>query len=162
MTGVIRYRESEETGDNEVYDVRCTDCIDFASTWGLDREARFPEDEDAVCVYCHHMLFESDPNRPEEIVQYAEGFTFVNVYEVDRAYGGPEEGGWYYDTGRLITSRQVPAESAYTTRDELVQKYPKGEGRKASWSVLYCGGDYRVYVEDHPGADFPEHTPHYE
>ncbi|CAG0982501.1 hypothetical protein RHIZO_01814 [Rhizobiaceae bacterium] len=23
-------------------------------------------------------------------------------YEIDRAYGGPEEGGWWYDTGRLV------------------------------------------------------------
>lgn len=27
---------------------------------------------------------------------------YVNVYEVYRAYGGPEEGGWYYDEGTLI------------------------------------------------------------
>jgi hypothetical protein len=24
--------------------------------------------------------------------------TFINLYVKDRAYGGPEEGGWYYDT----------------------------------------------------------------
>ena len=27
---------------------------------------------------------------------------YVNVYEVYRAYGGPEEGGWYYDEGTLL------------------------------------------------------------
>ena len=25
--------------------------------------------------------------------------TYVNVYHVDQAKGGPEEGGWWYDTG---------------------------------------------------------------
>ena len=24
---------------------------------------------------------------------------YVNVYEYSREYGGPEEGGWYYDAG---------------------------------------------------------------
>lgn len=23
-------------------------------------------------------------------------------YDIDRAYGGPEEGGWWYDTGQLV------------------------------------------------------------
>jgi len=114
-------------------------------------------------------MFDDDPNKPEEdteewasndsLVQYAEGFTFVNVYEVDRAYGGPEEGGWWYDTGRLITSRQVSRESAEDMRISLKIKY-KSTGDSSS--VIYSGGDYQVYVEDRPGADFPEYTPRYE
>lgn len=24
------------------------------------------------------------------------------IYEIDRAYGGPEEGGWWYDCGQLV------------------------------------------------------------
>ena len=30
---------------------------------------------------------------------------YVNIYKVDRAYGGPEEGGWYYDVGELVESK---------------------------------------------------------
>ena len=30
---------------------------------------------------------------------------YVNVYEVDRAYGGGEEGGWFYDEGTLLESK---------------------------------------------------------
>ena len=29
---------------------------------------------------------------------------WVAAYHQDRAYGGPAEGGWYYDTGSLCTS----------------------------------------------------------
>ena len=29
---------------------------------------------------------------------------FVNAYRINRRYGGPEEGGWWYDTGQLLAS----------------------------------------------------------
>jgi hypothetical protein len=32
---------------------------------------------------------------------------FVNVYLIDRAYGGPEEGGWHYECGEAVRSTQV-------------------------------------------------------
>lgn len=38
---------------------------------------------------------------------YLPGTCWVNVYLVDRAYGGPEEGGWWYDTGTAVRSTQV-------------------------------------------------------
>ena len=31
---------------------------------------------------------------------------YVNIYETNRAYGGPEEGGWYYDTGDLLECKE--------------------------------------------------------
>lgn len=34
---------------------------------------------------------------------------YFNIYEIGRAYGGPEEGGWYYDYGKPIES--VPLKS---------------------------------------------------
>jgi hypothetical protein len=95
----------------------------------------------------------------QDMIQYADGFTFVNVYEVDRAYGGPEEGGWYYDTGTLVLSRQVPTADAESVRENLRGEYPNN-GRSSS--VIYRGGDYRVCIEDGPGADYPECRPHYE
>ena len=33
---------------------------------------------------------------------------FVSVYSHARAYGGPEEGGWWYDVVRLVASRRFP------------------------------------------------------
>lgn len=33
---------------------------------------------------------------------------YVNVYQVGRAYGGPEEGGWYFDHGVPVAS--IPVE----------------------------------------------------
>lgn len=84
---------------------------------------------------------------------------FVNVYEVDRCYGGPEEGGWWYDAGTLVESAEVPAGEAEEVAAELAEQYPH-TGKVGS--VLYQGGDYRIRVEDEPGADYPVEAPHYE
>ena len=56
----------------------------------------------------------------------------IALYEIDRAYGGGEEGGWWFDTGELVDS------------------------------VLYDGGRYTaiVYEWTAPSA-FPEVRPHY-
>jgi hypothetical protein len=130
-----------------------------------------------VCIYCGTELgtyedMQAYPGDDESedsddydsdddgSVRYAEGFTFVNVYEVDRAYGGPEEGGWYYDTGRLVLSRQVPSADAESVRASLREQYPS-TGKSSS--VIYPGyGDYTIHLDSEPGADYPDYTPHYE
>lgn len=84
---------------------------------------------------------------------------FVNVYEVDRIYGGPEEGGWWYNAGTVVESIEVAASEADALAAELEKDFPN-TGRVGS--VLYRGGDYRVCIEDEEGKDYPEETPHYE
>ena len=39
-------------------------------------------------------------------------FTYINVYLADRAYGGSEEGGWWYDYGIPVESRRVKLPSS--------------------------------------------------
>lgn len=119
-----------------------------------------------------------------ELVTYAEGFKFVNVYELDQAYGGAEEGGWWVTCGTLITSHQVPDSDVARVVAGLELEYPTADDAKREQALLpsvdenddyirrpriyrytdvnYHGGDYRVYVEDKPGADYPEVFPHYE
>lgn len=36
---------------------------------------------------------------------------YVNVYLVTRHYGGPQEGGWWFDVGEPLASVPVPADS---------------------------------------------------
>lgn len=52
---------------------------------------------------------------------------YVSVYEVTRCYGGPEEGGWWYDwyhytgksyTRRLTQARRVQKEVLASLQDE--------------------------------------------
>tara|TARA_R110000765_G_scaffold236838_1_gene339663 strand:+ start:541 stop:1044 length:504 start_codon:yes stop_codon:yes gene_type:complete len=75
---------------------------------------------------------------------------YVNVYQIQRAYGGPEEGGWWYDEG-------TPIESETTTEGGdlrgIIEKLEKSHGE-------ICGSR-RVVVEFEPGRTFPERKPVY-
>lgn len=88
---------------------------------------------------------------------------FVNVYLVDREYGGPEEGGWYYDSGRLHSSTQVVDDDAAEAKKAELQLMcdQLNEGRPPIHSVASYG-QYRVYIEEEPGENFPKVRPHYE
>jgi len=88
------------------------------------------------------------------------GQYYINVYELDRNYGGPEEGGWWYDSGEPILS--VPFDTikeAYEYRDKMEVKFPRTH---KSSSVLYNGGDYSVVMERRFAEAYPNVTPRYE
>jgi hypothetical protein len=100
-------------------------------------------------------------------------------YEIDRRYGGPEEGGWWYDCGRRVRMfRVTPNEElayiwARRANDilQVVQRNKRDVG-----SVLYSGGRYccEVYQDSAPQRYccemyqdsvpeyYPETRPHYE
>jgi len=108
----------------------------------------------------------------------------VNLYEVDRSYGGPEEGGWYYDTGTLVSDELFPDLASGIARAEEIKAElleedplpykmgmgandgldPSGEGddnylmRGGSWGQ----GSYLIRVERKIGKDYPEYRPHWE
>lgn len=100
----------------------------------------------------------------------------VAVYLVDRAYGGPEEGGWYYDYSerapepRFVALTRVfdrlPDALDYSnTLDETVLDV-ENEGRPEIWSVN-SRGRYRALVfdlEEHPLLPevLPKERPYYE
>ncbi|MEU4066648.1 hypothetical protein AB0F25_30420 [Streptomyces wedmorensis] len=87
---------------------------------------------------------------------------YVNVYEVDRAYGGPEEGGWYYSTGVPTGESEAYFTEAFAWHRARILDEEHREGRSKVYSVNYRGGAYEVRVQDHPGKAYPEETPHYE
>lgn len=89
---------------------------------------------------------------------------YLNEYMTDRAFGGPQEGGWWYDTGTFVACHGV-----YPTRGEAEAAADamapglaeRRCGLHAPDSVL-CSGWPAVHVERHPGADFPKTRPRYE
>lgn len=90
---------------------------------------------------------------------------YVNVYDITRCFGGPEEGGWWYDAGECIEIHRVAATSkeecvaiAAALRTDLSAEFPRTAKR---YSVL-GGEDYDIFIQDDPGSDFPEVRPHYE
>ena len=84
---------------------------------------------------------------------------FVTVYEAGRSYGGPEEGGWWFDTGVPIRHEIVGSyDEAVETREKLRAEY-QNTGKR--YSVL-GGEDYEIMIGLEPGKAYPETYPHYE
>ena len=108
----------------------------------------------------------------KEAAAQARKFYTVAIYMEDRAYGGPEEGGWYYDTAQLVTEPRAATllrgfdnqKDAFDYADALNQVYmPQwNEGRPEVSSVLSEGRYYAIVNEGMPAPYYPEETPHYE
>ena len=78
--------------------------------------------------------------------------TFVAFYEVEQAYGGPEEGGWWYETGGMVALIPVHTYGEiWVMRDKLQSEC---EMERVSWNEA-------VHPSDLP-ASFPAVRPHYE
>jgi len=87
---------------------------------------------------------------------------FVNVYLIDRAYGGPEEGGWWYDCGQIIAVYPCDTkEAASKLKDWLEKGRYSNEGRRDIGSVL-SEGIFNVVLAWEPGENYPRYRPHYE
>lgn len=93
----------------------------------------------------------------------------VALHELEREYGGPEEGGWYYDAGiparelarftRRFASRAKAARYANRLRREVIPRVSYG---RPVWSVAYTGGAFDAVVQrgDAPRA-WPAAAPFY-
>lgn len=95
----------------------------------------------------------------------------LNVYEQDRAYGGPEEGGWWYTVGvyQPMMSTTFDADAydrewvVKTARDVQVRLDEEADSKQVPpvGHSNYNGGRYLTRVEAKPGADFPADRPVY-
>lgn len=87
---------------------------------------------------------------------------WVSVWDVDRSYGGPEEGGWYYDSGTLVV--KVPCKSyeqAIDVQEQMIETWTS-DSDYPYYSVNYTGGEYHVNInEREPASHFPINTPYY-
>ena len=93
----------------------------------------------------------------------------VAVYLVDLAYGGAEEGGWYYSCGIPsdehveFTRGFADEDSAYAYARELNQNHGDdwNRGRASINSVLSQGAYYAEVREGNP-SPYPKERPYYE
>lgn len=109
---------------------------------------------------------------------------FLNVYEIGQAYGGPEEGGWWYTSGNPVESQGFADEELKkieAMRDALNAKF---RNEKSSYSMgmgehdgvdfegfgddtfLLTGGVWgelklRAKIENHAAKYWPEERPYY-
>ena len=90
---------------------------------------------------------------------------FLSVYEVTRHYGGPEEGGWWYDR-RAYTGqcRKVSCMEAREAREEWQVELEPDQPEYDRFSVLGWEGDLVVYIEGAEGENDTSRQPrpHYE
>lgn len=100
----------------------------------------------------------------------------VTVYDCNKAFGGPEEGGWWYDFGILCTDldfaekiRIFPnndeglekAQEYQKSLLEEIDKYNEEEGNVHP-SQSICKGYYRALIREGLPENFPQIRPHYE
>ena len=85
---------------------------------------------------------------------------FVNAYEVDRRWGGAEEGGWWFNNYTCIDTQPVREDNAEEVVKVLEEKH-KDIAYGDIYSVL-GGLELMVIVEDSPAASETTRRPHYE
>ena len=90
----------------------------------------------------------------------------VAVYLVDKAYGGPEEGGWWYDTGEQVKLIRIfkNEEKAYIYTNRMQRLIDKSlnKGRRPISSMASTGRYYAEVHKDTAPKFYPATTPHYE
>lgn len=99
---------------------------------------------------------------------------YANLYLYDREYGGPEEGGWYYDTYSPASQvprdwDNAPPQHGHFRSEEEAQKAIKeldawcqleNQTRRSPSSVL-SDGHYTTRLEAWPAEYFPARRPYY-
>lgn len=88
---------------------------------------------------------------------------WVNVYEYDRGYGGPEEGGWWYDTFEdAKVSFKFTGEHAY--EDAQIKRAELRDGEYPSTGKAGTHGsdreDWAVMVQFHPAESYDTNAPY--
>lgn len=91
---------------------------------------------------------------------------YINEYSINREYGGPEEGGWWYETGKYITCHGIAAAFtlALNIKEEklpIVIRKREEENQHPTGSVL-CTGWSTIFIDTEPGKDYPTKKPIYE
>jgi hypothetical protein len=112
----------------------------------------------------------ADGSESDEHTTAEPAFYTVAVYLCDRAFGGREEGGWWYDTG-MRCDEFVPVicatrEQAYEVRNTLQATLDSGvnaDGSNRDLGSVNCVGRFCAEVWDgYPDSHYPTHRPHYE
>lgn len=115
----------------------------------------------------------------------ADGGVYLSVYSVERCYGGPEEGGWWYDVRTLEGSEWFATEAEARAVEQELRAAPALATVRHEGAYDALGGDdtvsssrpegyiptgwsdrtdYHIYVESSPGRHDNSHepTPRYE
>jgi len=84
---------------------------------------------------------------------------FVNVYDISQHYGGPEEGGWWYDWHQCVCTVEALDAADVAVVVEFLEKRFISEGNIHS---TRGGTLYQVIAEYEPAESQSKERPHYE
>jgi hypothetical protein len=91
------------------------------------------------------------------------GPVVITVIEENYAYGGPEEGGWYYDEGTPVKTKFLPAgtpESVIEQEAYDLSKHYTNKGRPP-YTNTNSQGRSRIIISDVPVEAHPRRRPRY-
>lgn len=137
------------TGDQERHDE--------AAYPGVEPE--FDDSWDCIVIW--------DDNKRERVkeddLKIVTPLVYVNVYLCDRAFGGREEGGWWYDTKSVeqvfYCKDEAHAKKVY---DQMVIEYAEeNKNRRSDISSVLSEGRFNVELSAWPGERQPAERPHY-
>ena len=96
---------------------------------------------------------------------------YINIYRLDCHYGGPEEGGWWWDSGEPVVS--IPLHACFRDGEPINLDHDRVLDAVEALRVLFFDDDeyrrnvprhdsHRVLVEDEPAVAWPAERPRYE
>lgn len=87
---------------------------------------------------------------------------YINAYIVTLGYGGPEEGGWWFDEKTPLASIRVKTEEearqAFNLLEDLYREDWADEPQRSS---VVSNGDLQIIIEDSRAQSQPQDRPHY-
>lgn len=132
---------------------------------GVDEDWRDDERIAILTTLAHIDVPRVDRPQPEP------GTVFVSQYEVTRHYGGPEEGGWYYDRHRMVavvtkirenealTSARNTATAIRRSLNRLARRQRIEDRRPQGRFSVHGGADVEYRIERTPGEDDDTNQP---
>lgn len=122
----------------------CQDVFECNYCGGLRHADEFTPDITMTMSCCFDCRADQEERRLQDLKTYV-----VCVWRVHRYYGGPEEGGWWYDQGSLVEKMEFnnPA-AARKAGDALEIEYPPTKNR---YSVTMNASDYVIMTHERGG-----------
>lgn len=86
---------------------------------------------------------------------------WVSAYHMQRLYGGPEEGGWWFDAADLLETVHIRRDKADAVVARMREQYAHYDDERPIYSVA-SGGKLFIEISYNAGFSWPTGTPHYE
>lgn len=85
---------------------------------------------------------------------------YVNVYLITRHYGGPEEGGWYYNWYNCVETVTCKNKDSDEIKSTLEEEY--GNRKHGDIYSVLGGQDVLILIEEEMKASETKERPYYE